>query len=207
MESAGDMLLRQLGSGVRPDGAAPARARPPIDQAAFAALLTQARTGALRSGRPVLVGPEAQLVRPLREQERTLLAQALDAAQAAGARRLLATLGDRPLLLDVETRSLVRELRSVEGEPAADDLALGLDAAVALRLPRSQDDSETIEGQEARGEETPRARGGLSPLAFIDNPSALEALTRAAPRAAAGDNTPQDADNSRANGDAARRSR
>jgi len=186
VESIAETLLRRLGSGVRPDGAAPARARPPVDQAAFAALLQQARAGALGSGRPVLVGPEAQLVRPLREQERAQLAQALDAAQAAGARRLLALLGERPMLLDVESRQLVRELRSVAGGPAVDDLVTGLDAAVALAPLHGAEDAEpTADGQEAQGAEAPGSSGGLSPLSIIDNPSALEALSGAAPSARA----------------------
>jgi|GEM_PF-2072294 len=171
-----ELLLRRLGSGVRPDGATKIAARAPVDAAAFRALLGRARSGALESGRAVVSAPDAQLSTPLTNVELERIAGAADAAEAAGARRFVALLGDRPLVVDVATRRMVRELRSESERIAPSDVFTGVDAAVAIAPTKSSDEEDGVTDGGARVTPLTPIGGGFSPLGVIDNMSALEAL-------------------------------
>jgi hypothetical protein len=128
-------LLRLLGSGVRPDGGASvgasrsARTSGPnvsVESLDFGALLQKARAGALSSGRPVEVeaGANVSLTGPQLER----LARAADAAEAAGATRLLAMIDGQSVVVDVTTRSVTGAFSGT----AEAGLLTNIDAAVVI---------------------------------------------------------------------------
>lgn len=166
-------LLRRLGSGVRPDGGRPAPGVEPIDGARFQSLLRLASQGSLSSGRPVIAARGAQLSRDLHDSELERLAQAADAAEALGVGSLIALVGERPMLLDVAARRVVRELRRGAERVAPEDVLVGVEAAVAIAPHKEPDEGDEASRAVA---EARRERGGLSPLSVIDNPSVQEAL-------------------------------
>lgn len=116
-------LLRKLASGIRPDGSTPSPGSSPIERDRFERLLSRARSGELASGRRLHAAPGVGEV--FDEHVMEQLSQAADAAEAAGADRLLAWVGERMVRIDVPHR----ELQGVGGaEPGR--VVTGFDAAV-----------------------------------------------------------------------------
>lgn len=117
-------LLRKLASGVRPDGAGPLSTPDVIERERFESLLSRVRTGELGSGRPVRLahGSESEFDREMLSR----LADATDAAQAAGAEHLLAWVEGRVLRVDVARR----EAGEIDGDGGG--ILTGFDAAVVL---------------------------------------------------------------------------
>lgn len=115
-------LLRRLGSGVRPDGAAPPAGPAPVESAGFADLLRRARSGELTSKLPVEIDPGAGVT--LTDDQLTRVAAAADQAEAAGVRTALLTIDGQRLLLDVHSRRIT-------GPAPADSAVLpGIDGVV-----------------------------------------------------------------------------
>jgi len=97
-------LLTQLAAGIRPDGAGRAPSPAPLDAASFTDLLARAQAGRIASDRPVRIGPAAEgKVDPARLDA---LAVVTDAAEAAGATRLLAIADGKAITIDVLTRTI-----------------------------------------------------------------------------------------------------
>jgi len=84
--------------------------RTPIDQGSFSDLVGRARSGAMRSDRPVEVAPGADLASPLSDEDMAHLSAAADLAASTGEERVLLMLRDRAFMLDVESRQLEREV-------------------------------------------------------------------------------------------------
>lgn len=145
-------MLRRLGSGVRPDGASAAPTVAAIEQRDFDDLLSRAGRGEIRSGRGLRFG--AGVSGQFDEATMSLLGSAADAAEAAGARRLLAFVGDQSARIDVESR----EIRALSARTPGEVLT-GFDAAVIV--------GET-------SEESATARGP----AFVRNAALGEILAR-----------------------------
>lgn len=129
MSSPGD-LLRLLASNASGVGAVssirgvtPGASRPGgearIDNAEFAQLLEKARSGELTSGRMVSVDPGAGI--ELDETDLARLSLVADKAEAAGMRRALVEIDGRSLILDVQTRTIVRDASSGDGVIAGID--------------------------------------------------------------------------------------
>jgi hypothetical protein len=129
--SAANELLRMLGSGTGNVGAAsrvrpgsPAGVNAPIDGAAFADLLAQAQNGELASGTPVVVDDDAGVA--LSDAELQQLSLAADRAEAQGVRRALVLSGDKALLLDVQTRTVLGQAEVKDG------VVSGIDGVIRL---------------------------------------------------------------------------
>ncbi len=153
--NAGD-LLRVLGSGVRPDGASlGAGARPPIEGLDFASLLRRAETGSIGSGREVTLPAGIELS----EESKQRLAAAADAAEASGARTLLAVVGGSALLVDVATRI------ASHAAPGPGGVVTAIDAAVSLDAPPT--------------DSAPGPIGAAGPRGFIANRFVADALAGA----------------------------
>ncbi len=97
-------LLKILGGGVRPDGAGRPGAPAPLDSASFADLLARVKTGRVSSGAPVHVSKHAGV--ELTPSQLGRLSTVTDAAEAAGATRLLAFIDGQALTVDVLTRTV-----------------------------------------------------------------------------------------------------
>ena len=121
-------LLRRLGSGVIPDGAANPAGSEPIESAGFPTLLVGAGRGRIRTGRAVLV--HAQLPQPLTMAQLRNIADAADLAQAAGVTSVVAMIDDRALLLDVPARRITGELPVECPAQTPADVLAGIDAVV-----------------------------------------------------------------------------
>jgi len=120
-------LLRQLGAGVRPDGAgAPsAGARPGIEGASFDDLLALARAGQVEPGAPLTFARDVPAT--LGDDALAALSLATDAAEAKGASRLAAQIDGRIVTIDVARREIV----AVDAAQSNAVIA-GVDAFVAL---------------------------------------------------------------------------
>jgi len=166
---AGD-LLRQLGSGVRPDGATPAQGRAPLTSASFADLLGQVRSGVVSSGRPVEVARGADI--ELNADQLARLARVTDTAEAAGASRLLAMIDGQLLTVDVPART-------VDGGPGdAGDVLTDIDAFVAV--PPADGDAGALFGGAEQASSGPGAMlPGLGGLRNASLGGLLEGLTGA----------------------------
>ena len=103
-------LLKRLEPVVRPVSATGAvvNGRLPLESQGFDELLQLVSHGEMSSGAPVQVSDSITLA--LEEDQLDRLAAAADVAQAAGARRALALLDGRGLVLDVADRSVSEEL-------------------------------------------------------------------------------------------------
>lgn len=104
-------LLRRLGAGVRPDGRSGGAAH--SEGVAFGAMLSAVSRGSFRSGRRVSLAPGVGV--ELDEALRARLAVAADAAEAAGARRLLVIERGVSLEIDVERRMVERGGEEIAG--------------------------------------------------------------------------------------------
>lgn len=120
-------LLKLLGSGIRPDGPTHGRAAaaPAVD---FQELLRGAQAGELTSGRLVAAGSDFH--GSLTSSQIARLSSAADAAEAAGAKRLLAVVDNRSLIVDIASREVVAELTPGEDQPGT--ILTDIDAAVSL---------------------------------------------------------------------------
>ncbi len=116
MNSDPTFLLRQLSPAVLPAAGPAAAPRPTIDRLGFEELLSQARAGALTSGRSLAVG--FRPAEALTGSQLDRLAAAADMAEASGAKRALLLLDGKGLLLDVPARTLTGQL--VEGAANVD---------------------------------------------------------------------------------------
>ncbi|MCC7389944.1 MAG: hypothetical protein IT431_14380 [Phycisphaerales bacterium] len=116
-------LLRVLGSGLRPDGAAEGvRA---ADGADFQTLLARARAGSLETGLPVTVADGAGL--ELSEEQLARLGRVVDRAHAEGATRILVMLDGVALDVDVLSRRVLGEADLAGGR-----VLTGIDGFVRL---------------------------------------------------------------------------
>lgn len=131
MSNEGNILLRKLGSGVIPAGAAIETAAAAIENADFPTLLVGAIDGSIRTGRAVLV--RADLRQPLTLNQLQNLADAADLAQAAGALRVVACIDGRALTLDVLSRAVTGEVPLDTPAQLPSEVQLGIDAVVVAR--------------------------------------------------------------------------
>lgn len=130
MTTGGAELLRLLGSGVRPDGAAGATGRgAAIEGLDFASLLRKAEAGEVSSGRTIEVARGAGVTLSDSQVER--LSRAADAAEAAGSTRLLAMMDGKALIVNVVTRT-VEGAFDPAGKVGADAVLTGVDAAMVV---------------------------------------------------------------------------
>lgn len=120
-------LLRQLGSGVRPDGLGSAQSaqRPGVEQASFDELLALARRGGVEPGAPLTVAKE--VTTDLSDQVVAALSAATDAAEAQGATRLGVQADGKIFTIDVARREIV-DVKPAQGGA----IVTGVDAFVAL---------------------------------------------------------------------------
>lgn len=114
-------LLRRLGSGVRPEGPA---ARAPMSQPAgvesadFASLLDDVHAGKMASARPLSIASGAGV--ELSSDQMQRLAVAADAAEAAGAGRLLAMIDGQGVTIDVASRTITGGVEGLKGRVVTD---------------------------------------------------------------------------------------
>ncbi|MEM8835406.1 MAG: hypothetical protein AAGD00_06260 [Planctomycetota bacterium] len=166
----GDML-RRLGSGVRPGVTGSVAPDLPIDKQGFEDLLGAVqRSGG--TGRPVRVDPS--LLLEIDQAALDRLGPIVDAAEQAGARRLFAAVDDAGMTIDVASRT-IEQVRSGDD----DSLQTGIDAAVAISLPKPAADQEDGEGAEpARAQEIvrPASLAPLRSLGSIRNDSLARAV-------------------------------
>jgi len=104
------IMLRQLGQGGRANAAqltpvAPAAPAGGVQAGEFADLLRRARDGSLSSNRPVTVADDAGL--KLSEDQLARLALAADRAEAAGLRKVLVTIDEQRVILDIPQRTVL----------------------------------------------------------------------------------------------------
>lgn len=115
-------MLKRLGSGVRPDGSAAPAQTPAPDAGAFADLLAKVRAGEVSSGRRVEC-PDGCGVE-LTDDQLDRLSVVADAAEAAGAWRMVANIDGKSVVIDVEQRQVLS---------AADaGIVTGVDAVVTV---------------------------------------------------------------------------
>ena len=124
------IMLRQLGQAGRPNAAqfapiAPVAPAGGVQAGEFADLLRRARDGTLSSNRPVTIADDAGL--QLTEDQLARLALAADRAEAAGLRKVLVTIDDRRVILDVTQRAVLSAASAqggvIEGIDGVMDLA------------------------------------------------------------------------------------
>jgi hypothetical protein len=129
-------MLRKLGSGVAPAGAARAVGD---TQGDFARMLDSARRGELRSNQPVTISPRVEV--ELSQDQLTRLADAADRARASGLKNALVLIDGQALTLDVAQRTITGVFDASRGQAAGIDGVVGASAAgqsdggVALPLP------------------------------------------------------------------------
>jgi len=102
MGVSGVELLRQLGSGVRPEGGSAPTPALSLDGKSFASLMAEVGAGKISSGRPVGIGPHANV--QLTESQLERLASVADAGEASGATRLGVMIDGQVVTLDILTR-------------------------------------------------------------------------------------------------------
>jgi hypothetical protein len=160
-------LLKALGSGLRPAGAANTPAAAPADAAGFADLLAQVRAGKVSSHEPLRTarGLDTQLT----QEQLDRLAVATDAAEASGASRLLAVVDQTAVTIDVASRTI----QSAEPWPTS-QVTTDIDAAVVV--PSGGDkELRALFGAAA----TPPASAAAGPgIAGIRNSSIADLLAR-----------------------------
>lgn len=157
-------LLKQLGSGVRPDGITPTHARTSIDTANFGQMLDSVRQGQVASERPIVVsGAVADQVK-LTDAQLARVATATDAAEAAGVTRMVAVVGGQALTVDVQTRRV-----EAVGSAASAQLMTGVDAVVFVPDEAESDLAPLFGGD--RGGVGGLARGALAGLGQTVNRS------------------------------------
>jgi hypothetical protein len=100
-----------------------------VENAEFAELLSRAQSGELRSGVPVTVDSDAGV--SLSETDLAMLTLAADKAEAAGIRRAVVLTGDKALILDVQSRSVVGKADMKDGVLSGIDgvIRIGADGA------------------------------------------------------------------------------
>lgn len=126
-------LLRRLASGILPDAGPRAQTPAPMDQAAFADLLSQVRDGTMESGQPVNVDAGAKV--ELTGEQMTRLGVALDAAEAAGHSRVLALIDGMTLTVDVPGRTVLESHSPGEARMLTDiDAVISVPALGAKEL-------------------------------------------------------------------------
>lgn len=164
-------LLKKLGSGVRPgEGGRSKAARSPGD-IDFRSLIESARAGRIRSDRPTEWERGSDL--DLEEQTRTLIDEALDRAEAAGAHRLIVAHPGGLWTADVAQRR-IRPL-----DPTAPGV-FGIGVEAVLVLTGDPDAFGTLEDLDELESGTGSAkRGGAIGLGWISNRS-LNAVIAAA---------------------------
>ncbi len=98
-------LLRMLGSGLRPDGAA--ATNQPESSGDFAVLLAQARAGGLETGMPVSLAAGSGVELDAAQLDR--LGGVVDRAHAEGATRIVVMMDGKALDVDVLSRRVLGE--------------------------------------------------------------------------------------------------
>jgi len=102
MDLASIQLLRKLGSGVQPDGSPVRIGAPAIETIPFRDLVRRVETGALHSGKPVELDAGAGIRLEGEQLER--LGVVVDAAEAAGTKRIVALIDGEVVSIDVDER-------------------------------------------------------------------------------------------------------
>ncbi|MBX3361847.1 MAG: hypothetical protein KF705_10485 [Phycisphaeraceae bacterium] len=158
--ASGAELLRALGAGVNgPERLSTSRAIAPAAggvQADFAAMLEQARAGALETGLPVRIasGSAAELS----DEQLHRMGPVLDRLHASGASHALVAIDGRFFKVDV----LTREVRG-EFDPASGELLDGIDAVAS------------VPGRQAAESDEPSGSVGL-PTVPVMGPSLARAI-------------------------------
>ncbi|MGP1310459.1 MAG: hypothetical protein ACTS27_09710 [Phycisphaerales bacterium] len=150
-------LLRQLGSGVRPDGlGAPRGAQNAgVEQASFDELLSLARSGNAAPGEPLGAAKDVRV--DLSEALRAALTAATDAAEAQGATRLGVQAEGSIYTIDVTRREIV-DVKAAQ--PGA--IVTGVDAFVALDASGTGAESERAAGARVASLGTLPGNGSLA---------------------------------------------
>ncbi|MBX3374713.1 MAG: hypothetical protein KF817_12850 [Phycisphaeraceae bacterium] len=131
-------LLRRLGTvpGTGTDGAPAAGPRLPFEARTFDTLLAEARAGTARRGAPPVIDPDAALTAPLDEDALGRLGAAIDRATALGARRAVALVDGRALVVETGDRRVVGELDPARpGAPEPVDVAVQAAPAAGMPAP------------------------------------------------------------------------
>jgi hypothetical protein len=157
-------LLRQLGSGVRPDAigaGAPAGAQ----ASAFADLLRQARDGTLASTSPVEIAGDAEV--SCSDEQLARLSLAADKLEAAGVRTALVTIDGQRLIMDVHARQITGAATAENGVVSGIDGVMDLgDAraggAAAAIAPAASATSASIPAGLAQNQSLMKLLAGLS---------------------------------------------
>lgn len=171
MSVAGAQLLKLLGSGVRPVDAESLRARhAPIESLGFADLLRRADSAELRSGLTVRETDATRAVFDKTQLER--LSQAADAAEAAGASRLVAVIDGVAATIDIAGREVVaaEALHDATQDLARRLVRTGVDAFVIVPT-----EGGVVGAPEARPDAHPAAHGS-APGLRTGNPQVAELL-------------------------------
>ena len=166
-------LLRTLGSGLIPSapGSAThdAAASGGID---FAALLNRARTGDLSSGRAVTLDTSTEVEFTSEQMDR--LAQAADAADAAGVKSLFAVIDGVGVVMDVPSRTIRGTVDlgdAGRGRVLPADVLVGVDSVVVV--PNAEDSADFA----PFGFTASDRRAALAPLAgLIENGTLIARL-------------------------------
>lgn len=165
-------LLRKLSSGIRPEGISKRTPGAPIEHLPFDGLLEQIRRTGVSDVRPVRIDSNIDL--ELTEDEREVLAVAVDAAEARGSRRLLVVLRGKALNVEVAPREV-----NNAGDVLEARVLDGFDAVVVA--------PETLGARELRerlADPDAHARPPLELAALLEGPASnlsvgrLEALAR-----------------------------
>lgn len=171
MGVAGAQLLKLLGSGVRPVDAESLRARhAPLETLDFADLLRRADHAEMRSGLRVRASDPALDVFDSAQIER--LSQAADAAEAAGATRLVAVIDGVAAIIDVGAREITgfERLQDESQDFARRLVRTGVDAFVIVPT-----EGDVVGAPEARPHAHPAAHGS-APGLHTRNPLVAELL-------------------------------
>lgn len=161
-------MLKRLGSGVRPDGPGPSApaGTPAPDAGAFSDLLAKVRAGQVSSGRrvecPAGCGVE------LTDDQLDRLSVVADAAEAAGAWRMVASIDGKSVVVDVEQRQVLGT--------ADDGIVTGVDAVVTVPQGSPEELRRLFAGGSAGESVTARASGGAMNIG-VRNQSVAELLS------------------------------
>gem|GEM_PF-2450622 len=127
-------LLRTLGGALAPGlGIKPTPGVSSAGGLDFASLLRRAESGQLESGRTLHIDESAGV--ELSDDQLSRLNQAVDASEAAGARKVFATIDGLGVVIDVPSRTIesVAPLNSAqEGRVLPANVMVGVDAVVAV---------------------------------------------------------------------------
>lgn len=161
-------MLRRLGRGVRPDGSSAVGPRAAVDRAGFEDLLERARTGALGGRREVRVDRSSGVELDAGQLER--VGVVADAAEAAGAARVLVVVDGEAVVVETGSRSVVAGGRELKGvlDVEVDAAAVAPERAEGVRVAAGG-----APGDPAESVATERMLRGLSGTAGVRTPAGV----------------------------------